>query len=63
MVEFKKVQIKVSGERESVTQFLFIIDRIFPLSIKSKLLENKTEGGYHCFIDLDPFTIKGEDKP
>lgn len=62
MVILQKVQIKVSGEREPIEQFLSVINQIFPLNIKSKLLENKNDRGFHCFIDLDPFT-KGEDKP
>lgn len=54
----KKVQVKVSGDKESVEQFLSTIDNTFPNLIKSKLLKNRDEPGFHCFIDLDPFTIK-----
>jgi hypothetical protein len=56
----QKVQVKVSGNRKAVEQFLCVIKNTFELMVESKLLVNRDEDGVHCFIDLDPFVIRGE---
>lgn len=53
-----KVQVKVSGKPEAVKQFLSVIDKLFEFKIESKLLNNRTGSGVHCFIDLDPHVLK-----
>ena len=58
----EKVQVKVSGNSEAVKQFLSVIDRLFEFKIESKLLKNKSGNGVHCFIDLDPYVLKEQEK-
>lgn len=60
MIELNKVEVKVSGDQKAVEQFLKIIEDKFELMLKSKLLTNKSDGGVHCFVDLDPYSIRGE---
>lgn len=56
-----QVRVKVSGEEEAVKQFLKQIEKTFELIVESKLLNNRSDIGVHCFIDLNPYTLK-EDK-
>jgi len=55
-----QVQVKVSGERKAVEQFLLEIKKTFELMVESKLLTNRNDNGVHCFIDLDPYTTRGD---
>ncbi len=50
----KQIDIKVSGEKSSVENFIFEMEKIFPLMVKSKILSNDKDPGMHCFISLDP---------
>ena len=51
------ITVKVVGERKTVERFIEIINAVFPLNVKSKLLENRSpnDGKFHIFIDLNPF--------
>jgi hypothetical protein len=47
------------GERKTMEEFVEIINTVFPLNVKSKLLENRNpnDGKFHIFIDLNPFAV------
>ena len=52
------VTLKVSGKKDSVERFVFELEEIFTLMLKSKLLRNDSDNNVHCFIDIDPFAIR-----
>ncbi len=53
------ITVKVVGTRTAVEQFVKLTNLIFPLNVKSKLLENRSpvDGKVHIFIDLNPFAV------
>lgn len=56
------VTVKVSGKKEAVERFVSELEEIFTLMLRSKLLRNDSDTNVHCFIDLDPFTLRVKEK-
>jgi hypothetical protein len=57
----KNVTLKVSGKKEAVERFVAELEEVFVLMLRSKLLRNDCDNNVHCFIDLDPFTLRAKE--
>jgi len=52
-----QVQVKVTGDKQSVDDFNAVINNIFRLAAFSNVKQKYKDSGVHCFINIDPNSI------
>ncbi|MCW4018351.1 MAG: hypothetical protein NWF00_06695 [Candidatus Bathyarchaeota archaeon] len=52
MTETNALTLKVMGKKSSILDLLNAIEKLYPLHIRSELLQNDRDDGYHVFEHL-----------
>lgn len=52
--------VKILGQKETVLGFLEVLERIYPLLVKSPVRLNDCEAGVHVFCTIDTRTVNKE---
>lgn len=54
----EQITIKISGKKAAVEEFIAQQEKIYSLILKTKLLPNDSDFGYHCFLDIDVQSVR-----